>query len=87
MGWLSGKGSGEQIEVNAEPERQFRPDGLYVPLPKWARACNWTSKDDAMLLLGVYWCGYWTPSSSPCGNADSLGGLCSLACMWPLLRC
>lgn len=44
-----------QIEVNAEPERQFRPDGLHVPLPKWARACNWTNKDDAMLLLGVYW--------------------------------
>eukprot|EP00884_Botryococcus_braunii_P018071 jgi/Botrbrau1/4948/Bobra.0122s0026.1 len=46
-----------KIEVNSEPERQFRPDGLHVPLPKWARACNWSNKDDAMLLLGVYWYG------------------------------
>lgn len=25
-------------------------------MPKWGRMCNWTARDDAMLLLGVHWC-------------------------------
>lgn len=28
--------------------------GMQPTVPKWARACDWSLRDDAMLLLGVY---------------------------------
>ena len=34
----------------------FRLEAVAVTLPKWGRACGWTPHDDAMLLLGIYWC-------------------------------
>ncbi len=45
-----------QIEaVGPEPHKVFRLDAVAVTLPKWARMCDWTPHDDAMLLLGIYW--------------------------------
>ena len=34
----------------------FRLETVSVPVPKWGKACGWTPQDDAMLLLGIYWC-------------------------------
>ena len=46
-----------QIEaVGSEPHRTFLLEAVAVALPKWGRACDWTPTDDAMLLLGIYWC-------------------------------
>lgn len=46
-----------QVEaVGPEPQRVFRLEAVAVTLPKWGRACGWTPHDDAMLLLGIYWC-------------------------------
>lgn len=44
-----------QIEALEDPARDFElaPNALPA-VPKWGRACNWTPRDDAMLLLGVY---------------------------------
>jgi len=42
--------------------RAFRLDAAGTPpQAKWGRAVGWTPKDDAMLLLGVYWhgMGHW----------------------------
>lgn len=45
-----------QVEAAGDhPERVFRLDGVHVTLAKWARAIDWTPRDDAMLLLGIYW--------------------------------
>ena len=44
-----------QVEAAGDhPERVFRLD-VSVTLPKWARVIDWTVRDDAMLLLGIYW--------------------------------
>jgi hypothetical protein len=54
-----------QIEaVGPEAHKVFRLDAVAVTLPKWARMCDWTPHDDAMLLLGIYWCATWRPSES-----------------------
>ncbi|EIE23598.1 hypothetical protein COCSUDRAFT_47361 [Coccomyxa subellipsoidea C-169] len=47
--------------VGPEPHKVFRLDAVAVTLPKWARMCDWTPHDDAMLLLGIYWhgLGHW----------------------------
>jgi hypothetical protein len=35
--------------------RDFELSPAALPAaPKWGRACSWTPRDDAMLLLGVY---------------------------------
>jgi hypothetical protein len=45
-----------QVEAaGAEPQRVFRLEGQ-VKMPNWAKACGWSTTDDAMLLLGIYWC-------------------------------
>ena len=41
----------------ADPPKQFRVDTAGAPLAKWGKICNWSSRDDAMLMLGVHWCG------------------------------
>lgn len=47
-----------QVEAAGDhPERVFRLD-VSVTLPKWARVIDWTVRDDAMLLLGIYWCAH-----------------------------
>ncbi len=47
--------AGVQVEAAGDhPERVFRLD-VSVTLPKWARVIDWTVRDDAMLLLGIYW--------------------------------
>ena len=34
---------------------EFILPGTALPaVPKWGRACAWSDRDDAMLLLGVY---------------------------------
>lgn len=44
-----------QVEELGDPASEFEmPEGSIPALPKWARACGWTPRDDAMLLLGVY---------------------------------
>ena len=44
-----------QIEALADPARDFELSPAALPAaPKWGRACDWTPRDDAMLLLGVY---------------------------------
>jgi len=44
-----------QVEAAGDhPERVFRLD-VSVTMPKWARVIDWTVRDDAMLLLGIYW--------------------------------
>lgn len=45
----------QQIEAVKEPERQFRMDEVTLSMPKWGAACDWGTRDDAMLLLGCYW--------------------------------
>jgi hypothetical protein len=50
-----------QVEECAEPrERVFRLDAD-LPVPKWGKDCDWSSQNDAMLLLGVSWhgLGHW----------------------------
>ena len=46
-----------QVAAVADPPKQFRVDTAGAPLAKWGKNCNWTSRDDAMLMLGVHWCG------------------------------
>ncbi|KAK9862303.1 hypothetical protein WJX84_001196, partial [Apatococcus fuscideae] len=50
-----------KIEAVKEPEKHFRLETLLLPPAKWASACGWTTRDDAALLLGVYWhgLGHW----------------------------
>ena len=45
-----------QIEAFAEPQRSLRLD-IQLSIPKWGKACGWTARDDAMLMLGVHWHG------------------------------
>jgi len=45
-----------QVEALGGAPQQFRLQAVQVPMPKWGKACGWTARDDAMLLLGVYWC-------------------------------
>ncbi len=46
-----------------DPGTQFRlaADSL-PPLPKWAKDCGWTARDDSMLLLGIYRWGKGQPA-------------------------
>ena len=44
-----------QIAAAPDPPKHFRIDVSGVPASKWGKACGWTAKDDAMLLLGVHW--------------------------------
>jgi hypothetical protein len=54
---LTLRGASVQIEaVGPEPHKVFRLEAVQVTLPKWGRMCEWTPHDDAMLLLGIYWC-------------------------------
>lgn len=45
-----------QVESFAEPQRNLRLD-IQLSIPKWGKACGWTARDDAMLMLGVHWHG------------------------------
>ncbi|KAK9824197.1 hypothetical protein WJX72_008454 [[Myrmecia] bisecta] len=51
----------KKIEAVAEPEKHFRLEAVNLSIPKWGRECGWSVRDDAMLLLGVYWygMGHW----------------------------
>ncbi|KAK9828376.1 hypothetical protein WJX81_001254 [Elliptochloris bilobata] len=46
-----------KVEALGDAPQQFRLQAVQVAMPKWGRACGWTARDDAMLLLGVYWHG------------------------------
>ena len=47
----------ERIQALKDPFH-FRLDASQLPAaPKWARSVAWTTRDDAMLLLGVYFYG------------------------------
>ena len=50
-----------QIEAVKEPEKHFRLETQLLPPAKWGPACGWTTRDDAAMLLGVYWhgMGHW----------------------------
>ena len=50
-----------QVAAAGDAPKQFRVDTAGAPLAKWGKACGWTSRDDAMLMLGVHWCGLWVP--------------------------
>lgn len=39
----------------SDPPKQFRLESANIAVPKWGRMCNWTARDDAMLLLGLHW--------------------------------
>ena len=39
-----------------EPQRNLRLD-IQLSIPKWGKACGWSPRDDAMLMLGVHWHG------------------------------
>ena len=54
-GLLTGAREAQVEAAGDHPERVFRLDGVHVTLAKWARAIDWTPRDDAMLLLGIYW--------------------------------
>ncbi len=43
------------METLGGAPQQFRLQAVQVPMPKWGKAAGWTARDDAMLLLGVYW--------------------------------
>ena len=43
------------MEALGDAPQQFRLQAVQVAMPKWGKACGWTARDDAMLLLGVYW--------------------------------
>eukprot|EP00963_Diacronema_lutheri_P014292 scaffold2859_cov349-Pavlova_lutheri.AAC.29 len=46
------------VERFADP-LQFRlGGGIHLKLPVWASSCGWTTRDDAMLLLGIYYHGF-----------------------------
>ena len=52
---LRGRHACLQVDAAGDhPERVFRLD-VSVTLPKWARVIDWSLRDDAMLLLGIYW--------------------------------
>ena len=43
-----------QVETLHHPARDFQLAAAALPaVPKWGRACDWSPRDDAMLLLGV----------------------------------
>ena len=45
-----------QVEAFPEPQRNLRLD-IQLSIPKWGKACGWSARDDAMLMLGVHWHG------------------------------
>ena len=45
-----------QVESFPEPQRNLRLD-IQLSIPKWGKACGWSARDDAMLMLGVHWHG------------------------------
>jgi len=73
-----------QIEAFAEPQRSLRLD-IQLSIPKWGKACGWTARDDAMLMLGVHWHGlaHWEniaaddrSAPTPCAWSDVM--ICNL---------
>lgn len=43
------------MEELEDPAAEFAiTPAMQATVPKWAKACDWTLHDDAMLLLGVY---------------------------------
>jgi hypothetical protein len=53
--------------------QQFRLQAVQVPMPKWGKACGWTARDDAMLLLGVFWCAGAGPRVRACLRVGRVG--------------
>lgn len=48
----------KHVERFSDP-LQFRlGGGIHLKLPAWASSCGWTTRDDAMLLLGIYYHGF-----------------------------
>lgn len=61
-----------QVEALRDPAADFELPAAALPaVPKWGRACDWSARDDSMLLLGVYRYGidHWDKCGAPCSPA------------------
>ncbi|KAL0021888.1 hypothetical protein WJX77_011593 [Trebouxia sp. C0004] len=69
----------KKIEAFAEPQRSLRLD-IQLSIPKWGKACGWTARDDAMLMLGVHWHGLAHWENIAADERLGLGDKLQLAC-------